>query len=364
MKLSTPTWTGSLGESGSVSLPTSVSARANSFAALGRQALFLVWGPPQLGPRSQVLARELGITELHFIHTNMRRGSLSAPFRYAYQALQTLRLLFRKRPRIVFVQSPPSWAVLFVYLYCAFTGSRYLVDAHSAAFQHLFWTRPAWLHGFLARRAIATIVTNQTFQRVIQLQGGSAFILRDIPTAFPKAESYPLSESFNVAVVNTFSPDEPLAEVLEAAAGLEDVQFYITGKKAHARSALLASAPANVHFTDFLPDESYYALLSSSHSVMCLTTRNDTMQRGACEALSLGRPIITSDWPLLKDYFAQGAIHVPNTSAGILRGVFQMKQNHRRYEAEIQQLQLFQQEEWRGKVEALTALVQESIAVN
>ena len=364
MKTSTPTWTGSLRDSGPVSSPASIPGSENPFAALGRQALFLVWGPPQLGPRSQVFARELGITELHFVHTNMRRGPLSAPFRYARQALQTLRLLFRKRPRIVFVQSPPSWAVLFVYLYCAFTGSRYLVDAHSAAFQHLFWTRPAWLHGFLARRAIATIVTNETFARVLQKQGATAFLLRDIPTTFPRAASYPLNGRFNVAVVNTFSPDEPLAEVLEAAAGLEDVQFYITGKKAHASPALLASAPANVHFTDFLPDESYYALLGSSHSVMCLTTRNDTMQRGACEALSLGRPIITSDWPILKDYFTQGAVHVPNSSAGILRGVFQMRADHRRFEAEIRQLQLFQQEEWRGKVEALTALVQESIAVN
>jgi len=332
----------------------------NPFAALSPDALFLVWGPPQLGPRSQVFARELGIAELHFVHSSLRRGPLTAPFRYAYQALQTLLLLFRKRPKIVFVQSPPSWAVLFVYLYCALTGARYLIDAHSAAFQYVYWTRPGWLHTFLARRAVVTIVTNETFARLIEKRRAAAFILRDIPTRFPRTASYPLNGRFNVAVVNTFSPDEPLAEILEAAAGLEDVQFYITGKKSHASRQSLADAPANVHFTDFLPDPSYYALLASCHAVMCLTTRDDTMQRGACEALSLGRPIITSDWPLLKSYFAHGTVHVPNSSSGILRGVWEMRANYRRYEAGMGRLQRLQREEWQSKLEALSRILRAS----
>ena len=31
--------------------------------------------------------------------------------------------------------------------------------------------------------------------------------------------------------------------------------------------------------------------------ILALTTHDHTMQRGACEAVSLGVPIITSDWP-------------------------------------------------------------------
>jgi len=342
------------------SLPRS-SRTVNPFADLSPDALFLVWGPPQLGPRSQVFARELGISELHFVHSSLRRGSFTALFRYAYQAFQTLRLLFHKRPRIVFVQSPPSWAILFVYIYCALTGRRYVIDAHSAAFQHAYWTRPAWLHAFLARRAVATIVTNETFARLIEKRRAAAFILRDIPTRFPRAASYPLNGRFNIAVVNTFSPDEPLTEILEAAAGLEDVQFYVTGKKSSTSREFLASAPANVHFTDFLPDASYYALLASCHAVMCLTTRDDTMQRGACEALSLGRPIITSNWALLKSYFAHGTVHVANSSSSILRGVWEMRANYRQYEAGIRRLQHLQREEWQSKLEALCRVLRTSL---
>lgn len=331
------------------------------FAELSKQSLFLVWGPPSHGPRSQVFARELGIEELHFVYSTMKRGLLFAPFKYGYQAVHTLWLLFRKRPRLVFVQSPPSLAVLFVYIYCALTHSRYLIDAHSAAFQLAYWTRPRWLHRLLARRAITTIVTGEHFQHMINGWGASAFILRDIPTAFPAAESYPPNGKFSVVVVSTFAADEPLHEILEAAAGLEEVQFYVTGKKSNADRQLLAQAAGNVQFTDFLPSASYYALLASSHAIMCLTTRNHTMQRGACEALSLGKPIITSDWPLLRTYFNQGTVHVPNTSAGIRQGVLKMKEHHCQYQAEIVDLQTAQGREWHEKAELLARLIHKSV---
>jgi glycosyltransferase involved in cell wall biosynthesis len=338
-----------------------MSDKANPFAEFAERSLFLVCAPPSLGPRSRVFAKELGIQELHYVYSTQRRGLLAAPYKYSYQAVQTLRLLFRKRPQIVFVQSPPSLAVLFVYIYCALTGSRYIVDVHSDALINPFWTTPRWLHGFLARRAVAMIVTSEHYQKQIQSQGATAFVLRDIPTTFPEAGSYPLSDQFNVVVVNTFFVDEPLEAVLEAAAELEPIQFYVTGKKSRGDERLLSRAPANVHFTDFLPDEQYYSLLKSSSTVMCLTTRDNTMQRGACEALSLGKTIITSDWTLLREYFHQGTVHVQNTCEGIQQGVREMLKNYDKYQAGILALQQTQHQEWEKKVSELTGLIRQSM---
>ncbi len=325
------------------------------------KSAFLVWGPPSHGPRSRILAKELGLKALHYVHATTRRGAWAAPYKYSYQAWATLRLLFGERPDLIFVQSPPSFAVFFVYLYCALTGSKYLVDAHSSALQLRIWTRPYWLHQFLARRAITTIVTNEHFQQQIQSWGASAFILRDIPTNFEQNGSYPLEHTFNVVVVNTFSEDEPLAETLEAAKHLPEVEFYITGKKRMASPDTLALAPANVHFTDFLPDADYYTLLSNAQTVMCLTTRDHTMQRGACEALSLGKPIITSDWPLLRTYFHQGTVHVQNTCEAIQNGIMEMKRHYESYQVGIQALRRQQQSEWQEKVTLLTNLIEQSI---
>ena len=331
------------------------------FAQLRDETLFMVWGPPSHGPRSQVFARELGINELHFLYSTTKRGFRVAPYKYSYQAVKTLQLLFQKRPRVVFIQSPPSFAVLFVYLYCALTNGRYVIDAHSDALLSPYWTRPKWLHRFLARKAVSTIVTNEYFQEMLTQQGAHAFILRDIPTTFPKGGSFPLNGDFNVVVVNTFAADEPLPEILSAATDLEGVQFYVTGKKSRAGENFPKSYPDNVHFTDFLPNEAYYALLTGSQAVMCLTTRNHTMQRGACEALSLGKPIITSKWPLLETYFNKGTVHVDNSVSGIQQGVSMMREAYGRYQSEIKQLQKEQQEEWQMKIALLTKLIQQSL---
>ncbi len=70
------------------------------------------------------------------------------------------------------------------------------------------------------------------------------------------------------------------------------------------------------------------------------------MQRGACEALWLSKPIITSDWPILQTYFAQGTVYVANTSAAIRSGVLEMRRHHERFQQGIVELQARRQAMW------------------
>ena len=91
--------------------------------------------------------------------------------------------------------------------------------------------------------------------------------------------------------------------------------------------------------------------------MLCLTTRDNTMQRGACEALSMGTPIVTSDWPLLRDYFSRGTVHVAPTSDAISEGVETMKSDHERFVREIGELRSVQQKEWDAASAALASLI-------
>lgn len=289
--------------------------------AARKHALFLVWGPPSHGPRSRVFARELDVP-LHNVYSTQRRGAWVAPWKYAYQATATIWLLVRIRPKLVFVQSPPSFAVIVVAAYCALASARFIVDAHSAAMQAARWTRPRAFYRLLARRALVTLVTNETFSARIEGWGARALVIRDIPTTFPIGDAPELARGSNILVVSTFSGDEPLGEVIEAARRLPTVRFHVTGDSERGRRTFdLSGAPPNVRFTGYLPDEEYYGLMAGADLVMCLTTRDDTMQRGACEALSIGTPIITSDWPLLRGYFSDGTVHVRSDADSIAAGV-------------------------------------------
>ena len=322
------------------------------------RTLFVVWTPSSRGSRSRALAGQLGI-DVHYVSATARRGVVAAMLKYPVQAVMTSVLLLRERPRVVLVQSPPTIAPLLVAVYAAITGARFVVDAHSDAMLSPRWTRPRSLYRHLARRALATIVTNRHFADTIRAWGGRALILQDIPASFPDG-SFCVDGDFNVAVVNTFATDEPLDAVLAAADDLEGVTFYITGDTSHVPATVTSDVPRNVKFTGFLPDDRYYGLLRSSHAVMCLTTRDHTMQRGACEALSLGKPIITSDWPVLNEYFSMGTVHVDNTVAGIRTGVLQMRRGLDGYEEAIVKLQSRQQDEWERAEESLLHLISDS----
>lgn len=333
--------------------------RDNLFSKLNFRILFLVWGSPDQGPRSRIMADKLGI-EPHFISMNIPRGTLYIPIKYTVYTLRTILLFLRKQPQFIFVQNPPLLAVILAYVYGVLTGAGYIVDAHSEALLTTGWTAPpTWIKRFLAKRAITTIVTNEHLQEIIKSLGGHSLIIRDIPTIFDVQTKYPVNGEFNIALINTFASDEPLNEVLKAAANLSNTQFYVTGKTGKKHLHFVDNAPSNVHFTGFLPDQDYYALLNSAHAVMCLTTRNHTMQRGACEALSLGKPIITSDWPILRKYFNKGTIHVNNSIESIQQAVLQMQENLSQYNSGIKALQVDQQKEWQDRVTSLVTLIKQ-----
>ena len=321
-----------------------------------RDALFLVWGPPSHGPRSQVFARELGIG-IRNITSSRRRGLLVAPLKYASMLVKTVGLLWRRRPSVVFVQSPPTFAAMTVCAYAAATRTHFFVDAHSAAMSPI-WMRPVWLSRLVARRAAATIVTNEHFARRIRAWGATALVIPDIPTDFGKTRPSPLAGAFNVLVVSSFAPDEPLAEIVRAARELPDVAFHVTGDPARDPARLPSDLPTNVHLTGFLPDPEYYALMASCQAVLSLTTRDHTMQRGACEALWVGTPIVTSNWRLLREYFTAGTVHVGGTAGEIRDGISEMVRSQSTYRDGIAHLREERRKGWEDAVASIAQLVQ------
>lgn len=314
--------------------------------------IFIIWAP--FGRRSELLARELGIPA-YFIHYLKFQAPLYAPFKYVLQSIKTLWVLFRERPVVVFVQSPPFVCVLVVAIYCSITGARYVIDHHTASFARRWdWALP--LQKLLARRAITNIVTNRHWGARVASWSAPVFILPDPFVSLPEGQPFAVGPGFSVAFINTFASDEPIEAVLDAASQLPDVHFYITGNTNRRPAEFFARAPRNVTFTGFLPDAQYFGLLRSVHAVMALTTRDYTLQGGGCEAISLGKPLITSDWPYLRELFARGTVYVPNSSEGIRDGVLAMRQKYQELEREIVDFRQQRRQEWESRFAQLKQL--------
>jgi hypothetical protein len=278
------------------------------------------------------------------------------------QAVHTLALLLKERPCLVFVQDPPIFASLSVYIYSVLTlgEAGFVVDAHTGALAHPWWKPFRGLQKYLYRRALTVITTNQARTDSVSSWGANSIVLADPPARLPSGEAAQLGQSFNIMLVNTFSRDEPLPAALEAVRNMPNVHLYVTGDVNKADPVLLETAPENATFTGFLPDDDYLALMRGVQAVMILTDQDNTMQSGAVEATSLGKPMIMSDLSFLRGYFSRGAIYVKNSSQSVQTGILKMQEERERLGQEILLLQREHQQMWAEECEHLINVIENS----
>lgn len=274
--------------------------------------------------RSEVMAAQLGLGLIR--HYRRRTGIASTLGKYAVQFGRTVIDLGLARPKFVISMSPSPLTALPVWLYCCVSGASFVIDAHTGALLGPPWGRAPWLQLFFSRRARATLVTNEHLAGWIRRAGGRAVIVPDVPTEqVASAQPPTLPAGFNVVYAASFGRDEPMAVVLAAARRLPEVRFHITGRPSGVSASLVGRAPANVRFTGFLSRGSYLALVSAADVVLAMTTRNHTMQRSGYEAIYLGKPVVISDWPVLRENFAGAAVFTKNDEVALVQAIGQAR---------------------------------------
>lgn len=148
-----------------------------------------------------------------------------------------------------------------------------------------------------------------------------------LPALSPAAGAIGSSGDARMAVIVTFSEDEPVAKIFTAAGQLPGVTFYVTGDHGRAPAKLLARKPHNVVLTGFLRDGAYTALLKNVHGLVVLTNSQHAVNSGAYEAVVAAKPAVVSDWPEMRRRFTRGFIHVRNTPEDIAAGVGMLLDN-------------------------------------
>lgn len=243
----------------------------------------------------------------------------------------TLHVLFKEKPSIIFTLNQPPFLIAAVFLYSRLFGSRYILDSHSGAFNDPKWSWFRPIYRQIAARAFLNINTNQQHKALVETWGGRSEIISDVPIEHKNSFAVKELPERSIAVVASFSFDEPLAAIWEAARKCPDVTFYVTGDHRRAPSSLLAEKPANIQLSGYLPTDAYFSFLASVKAVMVLTFRDQTMQRGGYEALSIQQPIITSDWAILRESFGDSAVYVKNDAGSIAAGIREVLENNARY---------------------------------
>jgi hypothetical protein len=264
----------------------------------GRRALFVSWVSHH--GRSEDLAAALG-AECAFVAVGTLRNRRTAVLRHLWQSLATLLLLARRRPRVLLVMAPPPALVLLALAWGRVTGGKVVVDCHSKA----VLGNP--LSARLAARGDLVLVT------LPQLAGGFA---RAVAVHDPPVTIAPARLHDEVVFPASWYVDEPVGALLDAARSLPEVRFAVTGTPPAG-----LDVPANVRLTGFLSRADYLDLLAGAALVLALTTREDTMQRAAYEAVGAGRPIVASDTRALRSYLGDAAVYTDDTGAGISAAV-------------------------------------------
>jgi glycosyltransferase involved in cell wall biosynthesis len=327
---------------------------ANGSTGGGRPPVaFLAW--TDRTERADEIAESLGGVARRFDGYRLR-GRATAPLRYVLNTAATAWWLVRRRPRAVITQNPPVFLGLIAWIYGCVARTPVLLDSHPASFGRKdagIWRLLLPVHRFLAVRARLVLVTGAELAAEVHRWGGRAAEVHEAPpvglTATPALK---LDGRLKVFYVGVFAPDEPIEAVIEAARLTPTVDVLVTGDVRRAPAGLVEGAPDNVTFVGFLRRDDYRAGLADAHAVMALTTESSSVVRSGYEAVYAGRPLVTSDWPVLRETFPY-AVHVMGRSAELAAALEGLEQRYEDLRSDTAAALAHQQATWANQRAAI-----------
>jgi GT2 family glycosyltransferase len=258
--------------------------------------IFISW--TKENGRSEDLAKTLG-ADLVSIYPS---GNLL--MRYAKSSIRSYQILRSLNVETAaFMMLPPMPLALVAKSARRGSPSKNFFDLHTGFFHDPKWR---WLSGVALRtmRGSIAIVTNENLQRICRRAGVESVILHDVLRPLPSTGT---EQGTDVVCPVSYSNDEPIDAILDAASSLPHTNWVLTGR---APAMVVKKAPPNIRFTGFVEDDEYDRLISQAGIVLALTNRKDTMQRAAYEAILRGVPVVTSEFDVLQQFFEDAALYV------------------------------------------------------
>jgi GT2 family glycosyltransferase len=319
---------------------------------------FIAWS--SRGERGREIAATLGGESRAYAWPS-GGGPAGAAARYAVSTVRTLGYCARRRPAGVIVTSPPVFAALAAYAYTRATGAALVLDSHPAAFgakDDLRWRLLLPLQKWLSRRATLSLVTVDELAQRVRDWGGEATPLHEAPPLWTVEPPRALAAVARprVLAVTVFAGDEPIAELLEAARLVPELDVHVTGDPDRCAPQLRAGAPANVTFTGYLDRDAYRDAVAAADLMLVLTTASTSVVRGGYEAVYARRPLVVSDTRALRDAFPH-AVHVSTAPRAVADGLREAVARHEELAQATDPALALQQRRWDAQLATLRAAI-------
>lgn len=312
-----------------------------------KKRIFISWCP--FSSRSQILSEVFG-AKPYYISYCRKKTIFYTILRYFLAVFHTLYIIFHERPQFVFMMNQPVFLPMIVFMCSKIGRFNYIIDSHSGLFNKSTWRRFIPIMRIIYGSSFLNMAHNDHDAKIYKSWGVKTIVLGTEFYGENDCKMVRLRTRKNVVLISVFASDEPICEVLKAASDLPDFNFYITGAIENARKLGIFSWPKNVTLTDFLPRNEFVGLVKAADAAMVLVTTDNTMQRGAFEAVSWGIPLIISDWPVLRKTFPRGVVFVRNSSMSIRDGVMKFFDNKELLKRQILELRREKIALWNAEV--------------
>lgn len=286
------------------------------------KGIIIVWVAYQR--RSESLAKYFDLRICYHHYSWEEKGKYLKPFAYICKFIQTIYTLIINRPKVVFVQVPPTFPLYPVYVYCKLFGAVYIGDCHNTTFYDSYWRKFPFIKSIL-RKAKWDLVHNEDIVEKIKNDNYPYYLMRDpIPqieadTTVEIISNLKIKTDEYVIIPGSFDVDEPLQELFNAMNLLPQTTFVCTWFKERVPKNM--QLPKNVLMTGFLPVREFNALYANANAAIVLTTREGTQPSGAAEAISLEVPLVVSDIATTRRLYSEAAVFVKSDGASIADGV-------------------------------------------
>jgi glycosyltransferase involved in cell wall biosynthesis len=162
-----------------------------------------------------------------------------------------------------------------------------------------------------------------------------------------------LSPKGYVIVPCSFSADEPLQEIVEAARLLPGIKFVMTWYSEKLSKDLRDSLPPNVILTGYLQIDDFDCLFANSGVALVLTKHEAVQLSGMQEAMAFEIPAVVTDLKTTRFLYKDYPLYVQNTPESISHGISHVFQRRLEFEGRMKTLKIESEAEFLGQVDAL-----------